>query len=82
MICISLIMSNVEHLFTWSLALKSIHFKVTLKDLALLRIKSTTFSVEGCSPIAGVNHDSLAMAESLLDVESVFRIAVEEIDNY
>ena len=67
-------MSNVEHLFAWSVALKIIHFKV--KDLHLLKVRSTTFSVEGCSPIPGVNHDSLAMAKGLLDAESVFRIAV------
>lgn len=45
-------------------------------DLALLKVRSTTFSAEGCSLIPGVNHDLLAMAKSLLDAESVFRIAV------
>lgn len=46
--------------------IKSIHFKVRDLSLALLKVKSTTFSAEGSSPTLETNHDSLAMAKSLL----------------
>lgn len=61
-------------------------FQFQIQDLslalALLKVKSTMFSVEGSIPTPEAKHDSLAMAKSLLDVLNVFRTAIQEIDSY